>query len=102
PPAIEGSDSTHDWSFLHPTQTVDFPSGARAITMPDDFGGIEGQITIAPATTLVWYPINLRNEGYVRAQYAAYPEMSSRPLCCALAPIKGTSVNAGTRFELLV
>src|SRR5580658_8008960 len=48
PPPVQGTDSPTDWSFLHPTSQVDFPSGARSIPMPDDFGGIEGEITIAP------------------------------------------------------
>lgn len=102
PPPIQGSDVTTDWSFLHPTASVLFAQGAKSVTLPDDFGGLEGRVTIAPSTTLVWWELEVRNEGAVRAMYAQFPAMVSRPIMTALAPIKGTTGTAGQRFEMLV
>ncbi len=102
PPAIQGTDSPTDWSFLHPTAIVDLPSQATAIQLPEDFGGIEGQITISPTQGTVWWPITIRNEGYLRNLYALYPNMVSRPMQAALTPLKGTTVNSSSRMELLI
>jgi hypothetical protein len=102
PPPIEGTTSPTDWSFLHPTASMDLPVNTSIIKMPDDFGGFEGEVTILPVNSTVWWPIALRNEGFIRAQYSLYPQMVGRPMTAALAPIKGTTYNASNRWELLV
>jgi hypothetical protein len=77
-------------------------AGASSLKLPDDFGGFEGVVTIQPSTTLVWWPIQLRNEAYIRTLFAQYPQMTSRPMEAALTPIKGTTGNASNRWELLI
>ena len=102
PPPLGPGMSPTDWSFLHPTASVPLVSGSKGLQLPDDFGGFEGEINISPSTTLVWWSLPLRNEGFARAQYAEFPAMVSRPLFGALSPLKGTSFNAGQRTELII
>lgn len=103
PPAVQGSDSPTDWSFLHPISTVDFSEGSRSVRLPDDFGGFEGEIRVqASNSTTVWWAVQLRNIGMIEAQYAQFPEMTSRPMAAALGPLKGTTYNRSSRTELAI
>ena len=100
PPPTDGASGVYDWSFLKPTATLNFASGASVIPLPDDFGGIEGQLTVSTSDSTVFWPVPIVGEGQVRQCYSAYPEATGRPAAAAIRPIKGTTPTAGQRFEL--
>lgn len=102
PPPMEGSSGSYDWSFLRPTTTLPLPANASAINLPDDFGGIEGDLSILSTTSQVIWPIQIVGEGTIRQRYAMTPTQSGRPLQAAVTPLKGTSINNGQRFQLLI
>jgi len=99
PPAGQDG-SVYDWSFLKPLATLQLAAGAQTIPMPDDFAGLDGQVTLAPALAQVWFPIDIVGEGVIRQAYSAMPSAIGRPCKCALQPIKGTTGTQGQRFQL--
>lgn len=91
-----------DWSFLRPIATISVPAASTGTQLPDDFGGIEGQVTIQPTIELVWWPLPVRNDGYVLQQQALFPQMVSRPLMCAVTPQKDAGVTQSQRWRLMI
>lgn len=102
PPPLEGQPGGYDWSFLKPTASLALEDGDQTVALPDDFGGVEGRITVSPEDSQVFSPISLHNEGYVREQYSAFPSMTGRPSVAAVRPLKGTTKTQGQRHELYV
>ncbi len=91
---------TINWSFLKPTVTLTLTVAANTLALPDDFGGIEGQITLLAPNNTTWFPIDICNEGQIRVNFSAYPVISGRPLKAAVQPIKGTGSLQSQRFQL--
>lgn len=95
----------YDWSFLRPISVQHLDSGATSLTLPDDFGGIEGAITCATVGTgtgIVWWPLLTCNESAVRQELATFPTITGRPQKAAVVPLRGTDQNSGQRFQLAV
>lgn len=92
--------TTINWSFLKPTATFTLTVGDNTLPLPDDFGGIEGEITILGPNDTTWFPIQICNEGQIRANFSAYPVITGRPLKAAVQPIKGTGAVQSQRFRL--
>ncbi len=98
PPPLDGT--TYDWSFLKPTLTLDFLQGNQTVALPDDFGGLEGQITLSTADDSVSWPVDVTNEGKVRQYYTLAPNETGRPLRAAIQPLKGTGTARSSRSQL--
>lgn len=90
---------TINWSFLKPTATFTLVVGANVFQLPDDFGGIEGQVTILGPNDTTWFPIEICNEGQIRVNFSAFPVITGRPLKAAVQPIKGTAASQSQRFQ---
>ncbi len=89
PKPLEGEAASYDWSFLRPVASLPFIQSAQTVPLPDDFGGLDGQITIAATTTaLMPWPLTVVGEGMLRQYYAVSPSRTGRPLAVALSPIK--------------
>ncbi len=97
-PAIEGM--LYVWSFLRPVATLTLAQGVSLMQMPDDFGGIEGEITASSPTSRLWETVPLT--GDVRPLFARNPTLTGRPRLAAVEPIKGTTPLAGQRSQLYV
>jgi hypothetical protein len=91
-----------DWSFLRPIATISIGQNQIGVQLPDDFGGIEGQVQIQPTIELVWWPLPVRNDGYILQQRSLFPEMVSRPLMCAVTPQKDSGVTQSQRWQLMI
>jgi hypothetical protein len=102
PPIAEGQAEPYAWSFMRPTATMTLYVNTNTILLPDDFGGFEGRITILGVQNQTWWPLDLVNEGIVRAKYSEFPEMISRPLLASLQPLKGTGAQQAQRFQLFI
>lgn len=101
PPPVAGETSSYDWSFTKPIGTLILPLNAQSITLPDDFGGIDGQITVQGSNVaLNPWPLSIMNEGTLRQYYALTPTRTGRPLAAAVVPLKQTTVASGQRFQL--
>lgn len=101
PPPLDQKGTSYDWSFLKPTVQLGLASGASVVTLPDDFGGFEGRVTLVSSSASYW-PVDLVGEGLVRAKHAELPSQTGAPQMIALRPLKGTGATAGQRFELYV
>ncbi len=97
----EVAPSGYDWSFLKPVASLSLASGASTLRLPDDFGGLEGQVTVSSSTG-GYAPIPVVGEGMIRQRFAESPSATGRPLMAALRPLKGTTGAQGQRFELFV
>ena len=105
PPPVPPDTTPHDWSFLKPVATLAFPNATQHVTLPDDFGGFEGQVSLlAPtsASTQSCWAVPLVSIGMIHQRYAELPQASGRPMMCALSPNKGTTPTRGTRQDLWV
>jgi hypothetical protein len=105
PPPVPPNVVPHDWSFMRPVATLNFPVGVQHMPLPDDFGGMEGEVSIlAPtsANTQSAWAVQQCNIGYLQQRYAELPQASGRPLLVATTPIKGTSASASTRYQMWV
>lgn len=98
-PVLEGG-SSYDWSFLKPVVSATLAADASTLPLPDDFGGIEGRITLTAASTDLWEGIPLMNEGQLREKYMQFPNQSGRPQWAAVVPLKGIFGTHGQRFQL--
>jgi len=103
PSPREGEANSYDWSFLHPVGTFTFAQGASTVTLPDDFGGFENQLSLlTDNTTSMPWQIEWQNEGKIRQQYSVTPTMTGPPQYACERPIKGTNAVRSQRFELFV
>lgn len=99
PPEAPGRPG-YDWSFLKPSVQLGLASGATVVTLPDDFGGFEGQIALVSSGQIPC-PIPLVGEGLVRQKHAELTT-EGKPQIAAVQPLKGTGTTAGQRFQLYV
>jgi len=103
PAPVDDSGSSYNWSFLTPVSTVLLATGASTVLLPDDFGGIEGKLTIqTTSTTKQPWRIDWRNEGQIREMYAVTPTRSGCPMYAVVRPLKGTEVNRSQKWELFI
>lgn len=102
-PAVGDVPAGYNWSFLHPTYSTVFSQDAQTVAMPDDYGGIEGRITVSDSDNASFpWALDVVGEQMVREQYAMYPTRTGRPMLAAEVPLKGTSLERGQRKELRV
>lgn len=90
----------YNWSFLRPVVILGVEEAAQTLPLPDDFGGVEGQITVGLTTGIQWWPVDFGGIGRVYQKYAELPTTTGRPIYCCIEPIKGTTATAGQRFQL--
>ena len=103
-PAVGGdARQCFDWSFLKPVASLVLPMGERSIQLPDDFGGFDGLITVLQSDVNAWpWRIDWRNEGTIREMFMVTPTFSGPPIYAATSVLKGTTGDAGQRYELLI
>jgi hypothetical protein len=103
PEPLEGEKAAYEWSWAKPTASVVLDEGASTIPLPDDFDAPEGKVTVlTSSTTTQPWPIEWRNEAFIRERYSMCPEQTGPPMLVALQPVKGTTATAGQRFQLFV
>lgn len=91
----------YDWSFLKPWTSVTLASGAQTVSLPNDFGGLEGPTVVVSASGESGHcPVPVT--GDVRHLYAKDPSATGRPQCVAQDPLKGSSQEHGPKVQLMV
>lgn len=90
----------YDWSFLRPVATFTLDSGASVLPLPDDLGGVEGQIVLSSPSNTSWYPISFVPVGAVTQKQAELPNTTGRPVMACQESLKGTTGDASNRFQL--
>ena len=102
PVSVDGTPGSYNWSFLTPTTSIGLTQAVDVATLPDDYGNIEGSMTISSPTNQVSWPIQISGEGVIRERYAQCPTATGRPQLAAIRPRKGTEMTRGQRFEVIV
>lgn len=97
PPVLEGETQVHVWSFLHPWSTVTTASGTEDYDLPDDFGGVVGDMSLDDGS--LHAPIVRRSQGQIEALRTQAPE-EGRPKAFAIRPKVSTGAT-GQRFEVM-
>lgn len=90
----------HTWSFLKPTTMLTTIAGADAQDLPDDFGGMDGNMTFASSQTLAT-AVRVTSESAIRdARQGRSTSDTAIPYLAAIRP-KPSDGSSGQRFEIL-
>jgi len=98
PPVLGGV--THEWSFLRPVASLTLADADSVLVLPDDFGGLDGTITLTTDGSTSFMPVPVYGVPFVYAQYAGNTELTGRPTAVCQEPIKGSSQYHGQRWQL--
>jgi hypothetical protein len=102
-PSVVGPEKSYSWSFFRPTTTVVLEADANSVAMPDDFGGIEGDVAVSVSGgSYAWASITPGGEGVIRQAEAREPTRTGAPMYLAIRAIKGTTINRSNRYELVL
>lgn len=102
PPPLGPGQAPHKWSFLRPRATLTLASGESELDLPQDFGGVEGQLSVSADEGGTWRPVDVANEPSVRQMLARFPDATGWPLTAAVAPQRITVAGASPRAKLVV
>lgn len=102
PVPLPNESSSYEWSFLKPVASLTLASGASTVALPDDYGGVEGQIAVSTSGSTAWLPVDFGPIGDVYNAEAQYPTTTGRPLMACVEPIKGTTAKKGQHSQLRI
>lgn len=100
PPPVGQMKESYAWSFLRPTALLTLNPGQSTVPLPEDFGGVEGNLTIQTASGVLWGPIRVTNPGEVDVQFAQLPAATGKPVMASVRWGAGTTQFGGQRAEL--
>jgi hypothetical protein len=100
PPKLEGDQTAYDWSFLKPVSVMTLAVGEKLQRLPDDYGGLEGQVTLSSDAEINWWPLNVCGVASVYAKESVSPTTTGRPCMVCVEPLKDTTSRRGQRFQL--
>lgn len=100
PPRLDGEGVSYDWSWLKPVARLNLAAAANTVPCPDDFGGLEGQLSLIQSTGNGFWPIDQQGIGQVYQLQNQYPTTTGRPQVVCLESLKGTGPTQGQRFQL--
>lgn len=88
----------YEWSFLNPTATFTLLSGKRDTPLPDDFGNLMQPPVYVSQPVLGNGRMRIVGEGEIMHR----PTSSGLPQLCCVKPRKGTGLDVGQRWDLMV
>lgn len=97
PPLLPGERQVHKWHFLKPIETVATTATKGEVALPDDFGGIEGELTYAADEG--WIAVKLTSDIRIRKYRQIMADPAGKPVYAAVVP-KESDQKTGQRFEL--
>lgn len=92
----------HDWSFLRHSPSLTLSSGSRTVALPEDCGGVEGNVSVANSSGSSFSPLKFGNPNFIQNKYAANPSATGRPELVSVRSIKQMGTEKGQRSELYV
>lgn len=99
PKQVDGGVVSHKWSFLVPEKTMALVANVGVYDLPDDFGGLEGEIFYDPSNNQPYVVIQRVGVGVLRGMLQQYPGLTSPPQKVAVYP-KLTDGSTGQRWQL--
>lgn len=97
-----GVPGAYKWTFLKPVLSVTLESGQQYRDLPDDFGGLEGAVTISLSGSSGFAPIPQMSEPYLRTLYANSPSATGKPQAVAVEWLPGQEQDRGQRARLVI
>lgn len=101
PPLLPNETNTYDWSFMKPMATLTLGAGNMQVTLPDDFGGIEGPIALSDASGDWLLSANVGNPETIIAKQNEFATSTGPPIEFGVIWNYGTSDVAGQRASLV-
>lgn len=95
PPLPDGT--THQWLFMKPVTTLSTTAGTSTVTLPDSYGGIDGELTYAAGTQR--FPIKVVGEDEIRIAQAGAGSTSGPPQMVCVRPISVDGITTGQRYQ---
>lgn len=92
----------YNWSWLKPFKDLTLTSGNTTLELPEDFGGIEGDIALADSASDPFKPVKLTNAGTVQQLYASAPTSTGRPQFMSLRQVTRPDNYKSNRQELYI
>lgn len=99
PPPLPGEKHGHEWTFLRPVTTLATVASTYLYDLPADFAAMDGPLTFPPGATVLYRPIEIVNENYIR-QRQMTDNFTRRPEVAAIRP-KAHDGTQNTRYEIL-
>lgn len=93
---------SYEWSFLKPTSELTLAEGETTIKLPDDFGGIHGDMIPVSTDGTAQLRVPIMGLGDIYRARAQSPDQVGVPVACCLEWMKTTSAEQGQRAQLLV
>lgn len=90
------------WSFLRPVISLTLAEDSQVVSMPEDFGGIDGKLYVTVSSGTQWSPIPIVGVGQVLQQYSMTPDFTGNPQIACIRTIKGTRHQGPQKTELFV
>lgn len=97
PPAVEGCDPTHEWSFLRADGAVATVAGSESAALPDGFGRVVGDLYYPSAAGLA--PVRMASESEVRERLSRWPAQGAPRL---FAPIRRAAIGPTSQTARLL
>lgn len=101
PSPLPSETESYDWSFMRPIRQVLLASQLRYADMPDDFGGLEGDIRLIDSGRRA-IPIQITNDQQISQRFFAYPTQTGVPEMVSIQSDGRTSQTKGNRSRLYV
>lgn len=98
-PALPGG-QTYEWSFMRPVATLTLADGDGSLELPDDFGGMEGRVTVSSSDSSNFCPVSFVGVGQVYERFIANEDATGFPVLVCHEPVKGTGHNRSSRGRL--
>lgn len=98
-PGIPGG---YSWSFLQPTSEIAISSGVETVPLPDDFGGILGDVIPIGSSGTAYTPVPIVGPGQLYQARALSSTQTGRPTMAMIEPLRGTTPQRGNRYQMRV
>lgn len=101
PTPMPGDKESYDWSFMRPTRTVTLVSGQSLVALPDDFGGLEGDVHFVESGR-TGRALKQTSEQLIGRMFMETPDRTGQPEVCAIKQEVTTGKYKGQRASLYV
>lgn len=92
-----------DWSWLKPVVTLTFLSGTNTVPLPDDFAAADGPVQVSISGAASYYcSLPLGPYQPIYQMQGRQPTQSGIPQYACVEPLRGTSTQAGQRWQMRV
>ncbi len=97
PPPLQPGGSRYEWLFMKPVTTLSTAVGVSTVTLPDSYGGLDGELTYASGVQI--FPIRVVGEDEVRKAQQQTSNSSGPPYMCCVRPVSADGITTGQRYQ---